>query len=115
LALQVQVVTAVDGTAHRPVDWYAFTVPQYQREPAFFAPLRELRPREGTEVYFGLVPYHPDEQAPGTTEEQVRLIDEYLAAGEWGICTECGMARAEREEIPVLLDQHSEILRRYGT
>jgi hypothetical protein len=75
LAAQVQVVNAVEQAAHRPVTWYAFTVPQYQRDPAFFAPLRDLRPREGTELYFGLVPYHPDDQAPGTTEDQVRLID----------------------------------------
>ena len=97
----------------RQVNWYAFTVPQYQQDSSFFAPLRDLRRREGTELYFALVPYHPDEQAPGTTEEQVRLVDEHLADREWGICTECGMARAESEEIPVLLDQHREILARY--
>jgi hypothetical protein len=44
------------------------------------------------------VPYHPAEQALGTTEAQVRLIDAALAASpsgrhEWGICTECGMGR----------------------
>jgi len=32
----------------------------------------------------------------------------------WGICTECGMARAEREEIPQLLDLHRAILERHG-
>jgi hypothetical protein len=115
LALQVRLVGAVNDAALRPVGWYAFTVPQYQRDPSYFAPLRDLRPRAGTELYFALVPYHPQEQAAGTTEEQVRLIDEHLAPGEWGICTECGMARAEREEIPGLLDRHREILARYGT
>lgn len=114
LAPQVQLVTALDDAARRQVDWYAFTVPQHQRNPSFFAPLSDLRRREGIELYFALVPYHPDEQAPGTTEEQVRLIDEHLAAGEWGICTECGMARAESEEIPVLLNRHREVLARYG-
>ena len=29
---------------------------------------------------------------------------------EWGICTECGMGRAGREEMPVLLDLHRQIL-----
>jgi hypothetical protein len=71
--------------------------------------------REGTELYFALVPYHPDKQAPGTTEEQVRLIDEHLAAREWGICAECGMTRAESAEIPGLLDKYREILERYRT
>jgi hypothetical protein len=115
LAMQVRVVNAVEEAARRPVAWYAFTVPQYQRDPSFFAPLRDLHPREGTELYFGLVPYHPDRQEPGTTQEQVRLVDEHLAGREWGICTECGMARAEREEVPVLLDQHREILARHRT
>jgi hypothetical protein len=45
----------------------------------------------------------------------VRLIDAALAAGpgggrEWGVSTECGMGRAGREEIPVLLDLHRQIL-----
>ena len=46
-------------------------------------------------------------------------IDAALAAGpggsrEWGICTECGMGRAGREEIPVLLDLHRQIVAAAG-
>jgi len=60
------------------------------------------------------VPYHPGEQAPGTTSDQVRLIDAALAAGpggrlDWGICTKCGMGLASRDEIPALLDLHHQI------
>ena len=29
---------------------------------------------------------------------------------EWGVCTECGMGRAGREEMPVLLDLHRQML-----
>jgi hypothetical protein len=55
------------------------------------------------------VPYHPADQAPGTTDDQVRLIDAALAASPggsraWGICTECGMGRVERAETPGLLE-----------
>ena len=117
LTTQVAVVNRLNAQARRQVSFLAFTVPQYQRDPAYFAPLRGLRIRPGTEIYFALVPYHADEQEPGTTAEQVRLIDEYLVdhpsnggRPAWGICTECGMARAEREEIPRLLDLHREIL-----
>jgi hypothetical protein len=46
---------------------------------------------------------------PGTTEEQIRLVDEHLGAREWGICTECGMGRVEREDVPAMLDAHREI------
>ena len=29
---------------------------------------------------------------------------------EWGICTECGMGRVAREDVPVLLDRYREII-----
>ena len=115
LALQVRVLNAVTETAGRPVSFVSFTVPQYQRDEAYFAPLAELAADPGTELNFALVPYHPAEQAPGTTGDQVRFIDAGLAASQgrsraWGICTECGMGRASRDEIPGLLDLHREIV-----
>ena len=117
LSLQVRVLNAVSAGAGREVSFVSFTVPQYQSGAAYFAPLADLLAGEHTELYFALVPYHPAEQAPGTTAEQVRLIDAALAAGAagvggkaWGVCTECGMGRAGREEIPGLLDLHQEII-----
>ncbi len=117
LDLQVQLTNAVAQGARRSVNWLAFTVPQYQRDSAYFAPLRQLRVPADTELNFALVPYRPAKQEAGTTSEQVRLIDEHLAGRSvnWGICTECGMARAERDEIPQLLDLHREILTRYAS
>ena len=115
LALQVRVLNAITAAAGRTVSFVSFTVPQYQREESYFAPLTELAAGPGTELNFALVPYHPADQAPGTTEHQVRLIDAALAANPsgsraWGICTECGMGRAGRTEIPELLDLHREII-----
>ena len=115
LALQVRVLNAVAATANRTVSFASFTVPQYQREESYFAPLAGLTANPDTEVNFALVPYHPADQAPGTTGEQVRLIDTALAASPggprpWGICTECGMGRVDREDIPVLLDLHRQII-----
>ena len=45
--------------------------------------------------------------------EQVRLIDAALAASpgghrDWGVCTECGMGRVDRDDVPALLDLHRE-------
>jgi hypothetical protein len=120
LETQVRLVNALNAKARRQVSWFAFTVPQYQRQASYFTPLHGLRIIPGTELYFALVPYRPDEQEPGTTAEQVRLVDEQLinhpgnGGLSWGICTECGMARAEREDIPRLLDLHREILATYG-
>lgn len=115
LALQVRLLNAVTAAAGRTVTFASFTVPQYQREETYFAPLTELAAGPDTELNFGLVPYHPGDQAPGTTGDQVRLIDAALAASrggsrDWGISTECGMGRARREEIPALLDLHSQII-----
>ena len=115
LALQVRVLNAVAAAARRPVSFVSFTVPQYQQDEAYFAPLAGLSGEPDTELNFALVPYHPAEQAPGTTAEQVRLIDAALAQSpggsrSWGVCTECGMGRAEREEIAGLLDLHREII-----
>ena len=115
LALQVRLLNAVAAAAGRAVSFVSFTVPQYQREEGYFAPLTGLAVDSGTELNFALVPYHPTDQAPGTTEDQVRLIDAALAASPggsrpWGICTECGMGRVEREDITALLDLHREII-----
>jgi hypothetical protein len=115
LALQVRVLNAVTAAAGRLVSFVSFTVPQYQREDSYFAPLAQLTAGPDTELNFALVPYHPAEQAPGTTDAQMRLIDATLAASPgghrgWGICTECGMGRVSREEIPALLDLHRQIV-----
>jgi hypothetical protein len=115
LATQVQLVNAVVSGARRLINWFSFTVPQSRRDEGYFTPLRDVRVGPETELYFALVPYHPSEQPPGTTTEQVRLIDAVLAqspsgAREWGICTECGMGRVASEDVPTLLDLHREIL-----
>jgi hypothetical protein len=115
LALQVRLLNAVAAAAERTIGFASFTVPQDQRAESYFAPLAELAVGPETELNFGLVPYHPADQPPGTTSDQVRLVDAALAASpggsrDWGVCTECGMGRAERDEVPVLLDLHRQIL-----
>jgi len=115
LALQVRVLNAVSAAAGRPLSFVSFTVPQYQRAESYFAPLAELAVDPDTELNFALVPYHPADQASGTTGDQVRLIDAVLAATpggrrDWGVCTECGMGRVAREQVPELLDLHQEII-----
>lgn len=109
LDTQVRVANRVTADASRPIGWFAFTVPQYQADPAYFAPLADLRLGPETQPAFALVPYYPDRQPAGTSEAQVQLIDEHLGDREWGVCTECGMARAERELIPQLLDIHRQL------
>ena len=115
LQMQVDLVNAVSSAARRPLNFVSFTVPQGRNDTAYFEPLGGLRTGADTELYFALVPYHPDDQAPGTTAEQIENIDAALInspAGprHWGICTECGMGRVAARDVPRLLDLHSQIL-----
>jgi hypothetical protein len=115
LAMQVALANALTAGARRPLGFVSFTVPQARDDAAYFAPLRDLESGPQTELYLALVPYHPDDQAPGTTSRQVQHIDAALAqsaagAREWGICTECGMGRVAAGDVPTLLDLHREIL-----
>jgi len=116
LAIQVALADAVTARTRRPPAWISFTVPQDRGDEAYFAPLADLHPDAVTELYFALVPYHPDRQEAGTTDAQVALVDRLLpaGAGPWGICTECSLGRAERADVPRLLDLHREILARYA-
>lgn len=45
----------------RPVNFFVFTVPWYQGDPAYFEPLRSLELPPHTEPYVALVPYHPED------------------------------------------------------
>jgi hypothetical protein len=115
LRMQVELVNAVVPSAQRPVNFVSFTVPQDRSDADYFGPLRDLTAGAQTELYFALVPYHPDDQPEGTTAAQAAHIDAGLAqstAGsrEWGICTECGMGRVAADDVPRLLDLHREIL-----
>jgi hypothetical protein len=115
LQMQVDLVDAVTSAARRRLDFVSFTVPQNRDDAAYFAPLAGLRAGADTELNFALVPYHPADQAQGTTARQVEHIDTALAASpggarEWGICTECGMGRVDAADVPELLDLHSTIL-----
>ena len=110
LQMQVDLVNAVVAAAGRPLNWVSFTVPQARSDAAYFAPLAGLQAGPETELYFALVPYHPDDQPEGTTAAQIEHIDAALGRREWGICTECGMGRAKAEDVPRLLDLHREIL-----
>jgi hypothetical protein len=115
LQTQVDLVNAVGAAAQRPIAWASFTVPQARDDVGYFAPLRDLTVGPETELAFALVPYHPDDQADGTTATQAGHIDAALTessagAREWAVCTECGMGRVAVEDVPRLLDIHHEVI-----
>jgi hypothetical protein len=113
--MEVDLINAVTSAAQRPLNFVSFTVPQARNDSAYFEPLSELKTGSDTELYFALVPYHPDDQAPGTTAEPIEHIDAALVnspggARHRGICTECGMGRVDAADVPRPLDLHSQIL-----
>jgi hypothetical protein len=115
IQMQVNLLNAVTSAAPRPLSWASFTVPQARSDAGYFAPLRDLAAGPETELYFALVPYHPDDQPDGTAAAQIQHIDTALAGSaagprEWGICTECGMGRVAAGDVPRLLDLHRELL-----
>lgn len=111
LALQVRLVNAVLQGLTRELSFVSFTVPQDRADEAYFAPLTKIATDARTELCFGVVPYHPERQAPGVTDAQVAAIDRLLPAGTgWAVSTECGLGRSDRADIPGLLDLHREIL-----
>ncbi|MBW3605990.1 MAG: hypothetical protein KY460_14025 [Actinobacteria bacterium] len=110
LELQVRLANAVTAGASRSVDWLAFTVPQDRDDASYFEPLAQLDVPSATELYFALVPYHPDDQPAGVPEAQAQLVERHIGEREWGICTECGMGRVDRADVPNLLDLHRELL-----
>ena len=119
LQMQVDLVNAVSAASKRTLNFVSFTVPQGRNDIAYFEPLGGLATGPDTELYFALVPYHPDDQAPGTTAEQIENIDAVLmnspaGARHWGICTECGMGRVDADDLPGLLDLHAQILSTSG-
>lgn len=105
LALQVRVLNEVTAAVSRPVSFVSFTVPQDQHDAAYFTPLEQLRADHGTELYFALVPYYPENQAAGTTAEQIAHIDAALAASpagasSWACAPNAAWAAPSRTRLP---------------
>ena len=80
-------------------------VPIERRDDAFHRPFRDLRLGDGTALYLGLV--HAKDGVDGAN---ARIAAARHYAPEFGIATECGMARSRSEEtVRTLLKIHADI------
>ena len=80
-------------------------VPIERDDDAFHAPFRDLKLGDGTELFLGLV--HAKDGVEGT---RARLAAARRHAPQFGIATECGMARARSEDtVRALLKIHADI------
>jgi hypothetical protein len=98
--IMVEMINAISGGLHRPIQFFHLPVPKPRTDEAFFAPLDALTLQPGTELYFGLV--HRDDMAGNAA----RLAAARRHTRVDGVATECGMARGDPERFPALLAAH---------
>lgn len=85
----VELAHLIAHCAGRPIAWIHMPVPVARHDDAFFAPLKQLALPAGTELYLGLV--HAADGVEGTRR---RMAAAQKFAPQFGIGTECGIARA---------------------
>jgi methionine synthase II (cobalamin-independent) len=83
----VEMANALTAHARRPITYIHMPVPVDRNDEAYFQPLQELRVGPKTELYLGLV--HPD--GVESTSRRIAAAARYVS--DFGIATECGMAR----------------------
>jgi hypothetical protein len=98
----VEFANAIAGAIAHPLAYMHMPVPIARSDDAFFAPLRGLTLAPGTELYLGLV--HGD----GADATRRRIAAAQKAVADFGIATECGMARARTPAVVTnLLEIHA--------
>jgi methionine synthase II (cobalamin-independent) len=98
----VEVMNAITGAVAHPIAYFHLPVPMSRNDDAFFKPLQELRLSHETEIYLGLV---HGADSPDGTRRRIDVARKYIK--DFGVATECGMARARTASvIQNLLDVH---------
>ncbi len=77
----------------RPITYVHMPVPMERSDDAYFEPLRKLKLSPGTDLFLGLV--HGD--GVEATRKHIETAAKHVA--DFGIATECGMARCRTPEI----------------
>jgi hypothetical protein len=106
-ARMVEISNAMAKAIDRSITYIHMPVPITRTDDAYYAPLRDLRLAPETELYLGLV--HAADGAHGTKK---RMAVARRHVENFGIGTECGMARARKRDLILrLLDVHEQALR----
>ncbi len=106
-AAMVDLANALAANIVHPLAYIHMPVPVARSDEAFFQPLRDLKLKPGTELYLGLV--HAADGAEGT-RKRIAAAGKY--ASDFGIATECGMARARKPDVVTrLLEIHAQTSR----
>ena len=99
-ALMVDMTNAIVERVRRPIQFFHLPVPKPRTDDAYFAPLKDLKLKPGTQLYLGLI-HHNDAAGDAT-----RLAAARRYTHVDGVATECGMARGDPSRLPSLLAAH---------
>jgi hypothetical protein len=106
-ARMVDFANALARSSAHKLAYIHMPVPIERSDDAFHRPLVDLKLTTDTELFLGLV--HAKDGVEGT---RARMAAARRYAGEFGIATECGMARARSEAtVRTLLQIHADICR----
>jgi hypothetical protein len=101
----VEFANALATTIEHKLAYVHMPVPVERSDDAFHRPLRDLELGAGTELFLGVV--HASDGVEGT---RARIAAASRHAPEFGIATECGMARARSEDtVRTLLKIHADV------
>src|SRR5215467_1010047 len=103
-AAMVDFANALARAITHKLTYIHMPVPIERSDDAFHRPFRDLRLKDGTALFLGVV--HAKDGVDGT---KARIAAARRYAPEFGIATECGMARARSEQVTrALLRIHAE-------
>ena len=104
-ARMVEFANALSQAVKRRLAYIHMPVPVARSDDAFHRPLRDLKLGDGTELFLGVV--HAKDGVAGT---KARIAAARRYAPQFGIATECGMARARSEAtVRALLKIHADV------
>jgi methionine synthase II (cobalamin-independent) len=99
-----QLASGVVNKAKSNIAWIHMPVPKERDDIEYFAPLEDLNLPDTTDLYLGLV-----HQTGGKKGTLSRVSAASNIVSKFGLATECGLGRRDRDSIPSLLQQHAEI------
>ena len=100
----VSVANRLSENVSRGLQFIQMPVPIERDDDAYFEPLKELKLRDETELYLGLL--HREDMREGA-ERRIAAAQRYIQG--FGVATECGMGREKRDVILPLMDLHNEV------
>ncbi|HSU05734.1 MAG TPA: hypothetical protein VLI93_09190 [Acetobacteraceae bacterium] len=95
-----EMMNGIGAAVRRRIDYMHIPVPKDRTDDAYFAPLRDWRRRDETQLYLGLIHYDDE---PG---DQHRVAAARRVVPHFGIASECGWGRSDPTRLPGLLRSH---------